>query len=113
MPTGWNGLGGRQILRIGAHIERSGGVAPDLPRGLRSAQALEKPLLLLEAENSLRRRGFIEVFDRLSAVGNSRGRVAVVISAAGVEDFHGFFGHQLRKIVAGEGSRFAAVQRLL
>src|SRR5215467_1620886 len=33
-----------QILRIGSAVQRADGVAPDLPRRLRSLESLEKPL---------------------------------------------------------------------
>src|SRR5262249_47429871 len=47
--TGW------QILGIGAHVERPHGVAPDLPGRPRGLQPIEKPALLLRAEDALRR----------------------------------------------------------
>src|SRR5271163_264315 len=43
----------RQVLQIGTHVERGGGVAPNLPGCFRNAQAFEKPGLLLGAKNCL------------------------------------------------------------
>src|SRR6185437_5869663 len=44
---------GRQVLRVGAHVQGRDGVAPDFPGGLRGLQPAEEPALLLCAENGL------------------------------------------------------------
>src|ERR1700742_1158819 len=46
-----NGESGREILRIGAHVERRGSVRPDLPGGARGLKLAQEPLLLRGAEH--------------------------------------------------------------
>jgi hypothetical protein len=45
----------RKVLRIGTKIEGALRVAPDLPRGRRSAKLVQKPLLLIVSEDRVRR----------------------------------------------------------
>src|SRR5262249_12667184 len=75
-------------LRVGAKVERALRVAPDLPRRTRRREALLEPLLLLGAEDRLRRciaprvRDILAVeADRLRPLG---------VRAARVEDPHHF-----------------------
>ncbi len=88
-----------KILRIGAHIERRRGIAPDLPRGRRRTQSRQKPALLFFAENGLRRIVFAEVGNVCAAVANGFRGSATVVGVTRVEDHHRFLRHHLGEIV--------------
>src|SRR4029077_7473556 len=76
---------GREILRIDALVGRAQRTAPDLPRALCGAQALEEPFLLLRAQHRLRRFIRAVICHALFAEAQLRRRMAVGVLAAGVE----------------------------
>src|SRR5438552_9148441 len=83
----WPGFGdaARQILRIGAHLERAGRIAPDFPGRARGLEPIEEPGLLRRAEYTLRRFVFLEIGNLGVAEADRRGRVAAAVAASGVE----------------------------
>src|SRR5690349_24964356 len=85
--------------RIDAAGRRAEWIGPDLPGGLRAAQALEEPGFLLRAEDRL--RGFVRaiVGDALVAEGQLRRRMAVGVGAAGVELRPQFLRHEAERVV--------------
>ena len=91
----------------------AGGVAPDLPGRLRTAQALEEPRLLLGAKNRLCRLVFAEIGDLIAAKADRLRRLAAVVSAPRIHDFHRFFRHEFRKMRARKRLRFRSTGRFL
>ena len=97
---------GRQVLRVGAPGERAEGMAPDLPRGFRGAQAFLEPRHLFDAEIGLRRLVALRVGDFFRADAHGGGGAARIF-AAGFEDVVGGFGEgaevEPREICAVDG----------
>src|SRR6185369_8506098 len=75
-----------EILRVDALVDRSLGIAPDLPRRGRALQLILKPRLLLCAEDGLRRHILLRVRDARLPEREFGGRIAAIEGAAPVED---------------------------
>src|SRR5580700_1913302 len=102
----------RQVLRVGAHIQRSRGITPDLPGRLGVLQALEKPRFLRGAKNCLGRTifgkiGYVSVTEM-----NRLWRMAAIVSTPSIHDLHSLFGDPLREVGARQSFRFRPSQGL-
>src|SRR5262249_34867632 len=85
--TGPNRGPSREILRVGAHLERGNGVAPDLPCCLRLFQLFQKPGFLFGSKNRRGRLIFAEIRNFLIAEFDGCRRTAAIICVSGIEDF--------------------------
>src|SRR5665213_2661523 len=86
---------GGQVLQIGAPVEGSLRVSPQLPGCRGCLQTAEEPVLLFAPKNRLRRTVFAKVNDLLAATTNDCRRLPAGIFAPGIEDLGGFFGNEL------------------
>src|SRR5580704_9532683 len=103
----------RQILRVNSKVQRASCIAPDLPRRSRRLQPLQKPCLLLRAQNRLRRLILAEVRHALVAIRDEVRRLPAVVQTPGIQNLHSFLRKQLRKVRTGEGLRFRPVGGIL
>ena len=93
----WLGDSFGQVLRIHAHRKCGDRISPNLPGGLRGAQALQKPGFLFGSQNGLRRALRFEI-------GNDVARI---------HRFHRLFRHEPREGGVAERVRFIHRERVL
>ena len=79
---------GGQVLRIGSHVERAVGRAPNLPGRGRARQLLLEPRFLLAAEHAVGGLVLAEIGRALVSDGDRRGRIATSIVLARIDDLH-------------------------
>src|SRR5215469_159693 len=103
----------REILWVGAHVERGHRITPDFPCGLRLFQLFQKPGLLFGSENGRGRLTFAKIGNFLITEPDRCRRMAAVICTSGIEDFEGLLRHQSRKVVAHQSTGFGPIRGFL